>query len=69
MPSVRLSNKDSKDKEIGADSLLKVLAQYLFRINGHVPTDWQLKGVAIAGYTVAVLCKFDQLKARVRGSV
>lgn len=34
-----------------------MLAQYLFRINGHNPTDWQLKGVAIAGYTAAVLCK------------
>ncbi|CAG8956684.1 hypothetical protein HYFRA_00012228 [Hymenoscyphus fraxineus] len=32
-----------------------VLARYLFRINGHVPSDWELKGVAIAGYTVAVL--------------
>ncbi|KAL1872439.1 hypothetical protein VTK73DRAFT_1517 [Phialemonium thermophilum] len=32
-----------------------VLAQYLFRINGHVPTNWELKGVAVAGYTVAVL--------------
>ncbi|OIW32946.1 high-affinity methionine permease [Coniochaeta ligniaria NRRL 30616] len=35
-----------------------VLAQYLFRINGHVPTNWQLKGVAVAGYTVAVLFVF-----------
>ena len=32
-----------------------VLAKYLFATNGHVPTDWQLKGVAIVGYTVAVL--------------
>ena len=32
-----------------------VLAQYLFRTNGHSPTDWELKGVAVAGYTVAVL--------------
>lgn len=32
-----------------------VLAQYLFRINGHKPEPWELKGVAIAGYTVAVL--------------
>jgi amino acid transporter len=35
-----------------------VLAQYLFRINGATPTDWQLKGVAIAGYTVATLRRF-----------
>lgn len=32
-----------------------VLANYLFRINGHVPSPWELKGVAVAGYTVAVL--------------
>ncbi|KAI4215640.1 MAG: hypothetical protein LQ351_002109 [Letrouitia transgressa] len=32
-----------------------VLAQYLFRINGHTPSPWELKGVAVAGYTVAVL--------------
>lgn len=32
-----------------------VLSQYLFRINGHTPTPWEQKGVAIAGYTVAVL--------------
>ncbi|KAK0707894.1 amino acid permease-domain-containing protein [Lasiosphaeris hirsuta] len=32
-----------------------VLAQYLFRTNGAVPTPWQLKGAAVAGYTVAVL--------------
>ncbi|KAK4183243.1 high-affinity methionine permease [Podospora australis] len=33
-----------------------VLAQYLFAVNGHEPKDWELKGVAVAGYTVAVLC-------------
>ncbi|KIH93274.1 hypothetical protein SPBR_02451 [Sporothrix brasiliensis 5110] len=32
-----------------------VLAQYLFRANGHTPTNWQLKGVALAGYSVAFL--------------
>lgn len=32
-----------------------VLSNYLFRINGHVPSNWELKGVAVAGYTVAVL--------------
>lgn len=32
-----------------------VLSQYLFRINGHTATPWEQKGVAIAGYTVAVL--------------
>ena len=32
-----------------------VLSQYLFRINGHTPTPWEQKGVAVAGYTVVVL--------------
>ena len=35
-----------------------VLAQYLFRINGHTPSTWELKGTAVAGYTVAVLRRF-----------
>ena len=32
-----------------------VMARYLYRINGHSPTAWELKGVAVACYTVAVL--------------
>lgn len=36
-----------------------VLAQYLFAINGHSPTAWEQKGVAIAGYTVAFLREFS----------
>ncbi|CAM1507857.1 Fc.00g047050.m01.CDS01 [Cosmosporella sp. VM-42] len=32
-----------------------VLAQYLFGISGHDPSNWELKAVAIAGYTLAVL--------------
>ncbi|KAF2659756.1 amino acid transporter [Lophiostoma macrostomum CBS 122681] len=32
-----------------------VLAKYLFAMNGHSPSAWELKGVAIAGYTVATL--------------
>lgn len=32
-----------------------MLAKYLFATNGHTPSDWELKGVAIAGYTVALL--------------
>jgi amino acid transporter len=31
------------------------LSQYLFKINGHSPTPWEQKGVAVAGYTVGVL--------------
>lgn len=34
-----------------------VLAEYLFACAGSSYTNWQLKGVAIAGYTVAFLCK------------
>lgn len=30
-----------------------VLAQYLYATSGHDPTPWGLKGVAMAGYTVA----------------
>lgn len=32
-----------------------VLAKYLFATNGHIPTNWELKGAALAAYTVAVL--------------
>ncbi|KAF1986069.1 high affinity methionine permease [Aulographum hederae CBS 113979] len=32
-----------------------VLARYLFRLGGSEASDWELKGVAVAGYTVAVL--------------
>lgn len=42
-----------------ASNPVVVLANYLFRINGHSPTPWELKGVAIAGYTVAVLRMFQ----------
>ena len=32
-----------------------VLAQYLFKVHGSSPSPWQLKGVAIAGYSFAFL--------------
>ncbi|OAL23763.1 hypothetical protein AYO20_10909 [Fonsecaea nubica] len=32
-----------------------VLASYLFQINGHEPTAWELKGVALAAWTVVIL--------------
>jgi hypothetical protein len=32
-----------------------VLAQYLFAIGGRSYTNWQVKGVAVAAYTVAVI--------------
>jgi amino acid transporter len=35
-------------------------AEYLYQINGHSPTAWELKGVAIACYTVVtLLCAFN----------
>ncbi|KAF5680028.1 high affinity methionine permease [Fusarium heterosporum] len=33
-----------------------VLSRYLWRIAGKVPSDWEMKGVAIAAYTLAVIC-------------
>ncbi|KAJ6438150.1 high affinity methionine permease [Purpureocillium lavendulum] len=33
-----------------------VLSRYLWRIAGQTPTEWQMKGVAIAAYTLAVIC-------------
>jgi amino acid transporter len=32
-----------------------VLSEYLWKVNGHSPTSWEQKGVAIAGYSVAYL--------------
>ncbi|KAL7424321.1 hypothetical protein Q5752_000003 [Cryptotrichosporon argae] len=32
-----------------------VLAQYLYKVAGHTATPWEQKGVAVAGYTLAVL--------------
>lgn len=34
-----------------------VLATYVFRMAGREGTAWEQKGVAIAGYTLAVICK------------
>ncbi|KAJ3539462.1 hypothetical protein NM208_g5486 [Fusarium decemcellulare] len=33
-----------------------VLSRYIWRIADKTPSDWQMKGVAIAGYTLAVIC-------------
>lgn len=35
------------------------LSNYLFRIVGRTATQWESKGVALAGYSVAVVCKFE----------
>lgn len=35
-----------------------VLAQYLYKLAESEPTDWQLKGVAVASYSVAFLGLF-----------
>lgn len=43
-----------------------VLAEYLFGLAGSSYTAWQLKGVAVAGYTVALIgispLRFDNIK-------
>ncbi|KAG8407322.1 hypothetical protein J3458_020808 [Metarhizium acridum] len=33
-----------------------VLSRYVWRIAGTTPSDWQMKGVAIAAYSLAVIC-------------
>ncbi|KAK3190769.1 hypothetical protein K4F52_003085 [Lecanicillium sp. MT-2017a] len=33
-----------------------VLSRYLWRIAGKVPSDWEMKGVAVAAYSLAVIC-------------
>ncbi|KAF2633274.1 amino acid transporter [Macroventuria anomochaeta] len=33
-----------------------VLSRYIWQIAGKAPSDWELKGVAIAAYTLAVIC-------------
>lgn len=35
-----------------------VLSRYLWRIAGKTPSDWEMKGVAIAAYTLAVICEY-----------
>jgi hypothetical protein len=35
-----------------------VLSRYVWRIADQEPSDWQMKGVAIAAYSLAVICKF-----------
>lgn len=38
-----------------------VLATYTFRIAGTEPTEWQAKGVAVAGFTLATVGKSDNI--------
>ncbi|CAJ2508920.1 Uu.00g139460.m01.CDS01 [Anthostomella pinea] len=37
-----------------------VMSTYLWQLGGRTPTDWQLKGVAVAVYTVAVICESEK---------
>ncbi|KAF7555563.1 hypothetical protein G7Z17_g2040 [Cylindrodendrum hubeiense] len=39
-----------------------VLSRYLWRIAGREPSDWEMKGVAIAAYTFAVICVISHNK-------
>ena len=34
------------------------LSRYLWRIAEKTPTDWEMKGVAVAAYTFAVICQY-----------
>lgn len=37
---------------------MPVLAQYAFKMSpDYSPSDWEQKGVAIASYTLAIVCK------------
>ena len=38
-----------------------VMANYLIAISGHKGTNWQIKGTALACYTLATLSKFQAL--------
>ena len=46
------------DKSVLAYLRRLVLAQYLLKLAGATPTAWEQKGVAVAAYSVAVLCKY-----------
>lgn len=48
-------NKEHPEK---TECIKTVLAQYLYKLADSTGTDWEYKGVAIASYTVAVLCRF-----------
>jgi amino acid transporter len=43
-----------------------VLSRYLWRIAGKTPSDWEMKGVAIAAYTLAVICMRPSRSASIR---
>lgn len=38
-------------------NLKTVLANYIFKCTGTIGTDWQVKGVALTGYTIVILGK------------
>ena len=41
---------------VGANAWGIVLSRYLWRIAEKEPSAWEMKGVAIAAYTFAVIC-------------
>lgn len=53
-----LVGKKQASFEISKLTLKTVLATYLFRCSTKDPSNWEIKGVALAGYTVACLCKW-----------
>ncbi|KAF7189196.1 High-affinity methionine permease [Pseudocercospora fuligena] len=51
-----------------------VMAQYLFAIGDHTPSNWEIKGLAIACYTIAVLfvifhTRFSYMASNVIGAI
>ena len=54
-PVLRVRAEDSQCWACGL-TLETVLSRYLWRIAEKEPTDWEMKGVAVAAYTLAVIC-------------
>lgn len=41
---------------------MEVLAQYAFKMSpDYSPSDWEQKGVAIASYTLAIVCEYPTI--------
>lgn len=42
------------------EEMMTVMAKYLIAISGHTGTNWQIKGTALACYSLATLSKWSQ---------
>jgi uncharacterized membrane protein len=43
------------NQKINQENLIPVMAKYLIAISGHTGTNWQIKGTALACYSLATL--------------